>query len=30
MVDAIVNKDLTRLQDAIARHIQCLRENIIE
>lgn len=30
MVDAIARKDLDMLKDAIWRHIQCLRENIIE
>lgn len=30
MVEAIVNRDLTGLQDAVARHIQCLRESIAE
>lgn len=30
MVAAIEKKDLVRLQDAIQRHIQCLRESIIE
>lgn len=30
MVSAIERKDLTRLQDAISRHIQCLREHIAE
>lgn len=30
MVVAIERKDLTRLQDAISRHIQCLREHIAE
>jgi len=30
MVDAIAKKDLDMLQDAISRHIQCLRDHIIE
>lgn len=30
MVDAIAKRDLRMLQDAVERHIQCLRENIIE
>ncbi|MPN17128.1 hypothetical protein SDC9_164478 [bioreactor metagenome] len=30
MVEAIEKKDLDMLKDAIWRHIQCLRENIVE
>lgn len=30
MVSAVVHKDLGKLQDAIARHIECLREHLVE